>query len=198
MKKIEEKYKNDSIKIFNDLTKINNNPNLNTVNYDTIRKILSLSYDKNNKKKIPFYKLASTYNLSNSIKEGNFNKNTFNEEIFNKKNFVDYLTGKNYKKLIFENDNLSEKRFQIEEYMNLYEILGGQENGIKKEDIKSIIEEAYFNLNNVKMPKEQLEKEIIEIFKYLGEEGKENLSMNDFLNIVTCNTPLPKDNDNIF
>ena len=82
--------------------------------------------------------------------------------------------------------------------MNLYEILGGQENGIKKEDIKSIIEEAYFNLNNVKMPKEQLEKEIIEIYKYLGEEGKENLSMNDFLNIVTCNTPLPKDNDNIF
>ena len=198
MKKIEEKYKIDSIKIFNDLTKINNNPNLNTVNYETIRKILSLSYDKNNKEKIPFYKLASTYNLSNSIKEGNFNKNTFNEEIFNEKNFVDYLTGKNYKNLIFENDNLSEKRFQIEEYMNLYEILGGQENGIKKEDIKSIIEEAYFNLNNVKMPKEQLEKEIIEIFKYLGEEGNENLSMSDFLNIVTCNTPLPKDNDNIF
>jgi hypothetical protein len=48
------------------------------------------------------------------------------------------------------------------------------------------------------MPKEQLEKEIIEIFKYLGEEGNENLSMSDFLNIVTCNTPLPKDNDNIF
>lgn len=198
MKSLEKKFEKDSIKIFNALLKINKNSNLNIIDYDTIRKNLSLTYDNKNKNKLPFYKLASTFNFSNSIKEGNFKKNTFNKETFNEKQFVDYSTGKIYKDLIFENDNISEKRFQIEEYMNLYQILGGKEDGIKKEDIKSIIEEVYLNLNNVSIPTIKLEKEINEIFKYLSEEGNENLSMNDFLNIITCNTPLPKDNDNIF
>ncbi len=79
----------------------------------------------------------------------------------------------------------------------LYELLGGDKDGIKKEDIKSCIEEVYFALNNSKIPKKKLEKEIDEIMNYLSTDGENKLSMKDFLNIMTCNTPLPKDNDSI-
>ena len=32
---------------------------------------------------------------------------------------------------------------------------------------------------------------------YLSTDEENKLSMNDFLNIMTCNTPLPKDNDSM-
>lgn len=198
MKNFEKKFENESVKLFNDLNQMNIDKKSNIIDYEIIRNILSINYNKNNENNnIPFYKIASSYNFANGIKDGNFNRYSYNKEIFNKQDFINFATGKNFKDLIFENDNINEKRFEIENYSMLYELLGGNKDGIKKNDIISCIENAYFSLNNSEIPKKQLEKEIEEIMTYLSTD-EEKLSMNDFLNIMTCNTPLPKDNDSIF
>ncbi len=197
MKNFENKVENESIKLFNDLNQMNFDKKSNIIDYELIRLILSVKYNKNNEKNIPFYKIASSYNFVNGIKDGTFNKNTYNNELFNEQDFVNYITGKHFKDLIFENDNMNEKRFEVENYAMLYELLGGDKDGIKKEDIKSCIKEAYFALNNSEIPENKLEKEIDEIMNYLSTDEENKLSMNDFLNIMTCNTPLPKDNDSM-
>lgn len=197
MKNFEKKNENESIKLFNDLKQMNLDKKSNIIDYEIIRKILSINYNKDNEKNILFYKIASSYNFVNAIKDRNFNKNSYNNELFNEQDFINFVTGKNFKNLLFENDNINEKRFEVENYSMLYELLGGDKDGIKKEDIKSCIEEVYFALNNSKIPKKKLEKEIDEIMNYLSTDGENKLSMKDFLNIMTCNTPLPKDNDSI-
>ncbi len=197
MKNFEKKNENESIKLFNDLKQMNLDKKSNIIDYEIIRKILSINYNKDNEKNILFYKIASSYNFVNAIKDRNFNKNSYNNELFNEQDFINFVTGKNFKNLLFENDNINEKRFEVENYSMLYELLGGDKDGIKKEDIKSCIKEAYFALNNSEIPENKLEKEIDEIMNYLSTDEENKLSMNDFLNIMTCNTPLPKDNDSM-
>ena len=115
--------------------------------------------------------------------------------VFNEEEFVNFLTGKDTKELIFEdNSDLNQKRFKIEDYAKLYELIGGNQNGINKDDLKKNIEEVLKLLSQnedegkLSQIAEEQAKEVIEL---LG-SNEDSLTPEDFMNIMTSNTMMPE------
>ena len=128
------------------------------------------------------------------MKKGKFNKENLHNVVFNEEEFVNFLTGKDTKELIFDdNSDLSQKRFKIEDYAKLYELIGGNQNGINKEDltknIKEVLELLNENENEDKLNQiaEEQAKEVIELLSSNGD----SLTPEDFMNIMTSNTIIP-------
>ena len=117
-----------------------------------------------------------------------------------KDEFVNFLTGKDIKELIFDdNMDLNQKRFKIEDYAKIYELIGGDDGGIKKEVLKKNIEEVLKLLNideneeNLGQIAEEQAKEVIELLA----SNENSLSTEDFMNIMTSNTPIPENIEEI-
>ena len=147
----------------------------------------------NNYSKI-FLKFITQYKLIDEMKKGKFNKENLHNVVFNEEEFVNFLTGKDTKELIFDdNSDLSQKRFKIEDYAKLYELIGGNQNGINKEDltknIKEVLELLNENENEDKLNQiaEEQAKEVIELLSSNGD----SLTPEDFMNIMTSNTIIP-------
>ena len=128
------------------------------------------------------------------MRKGKFNKDNLHNVVFNEEEFVNFLTGKDTKDLIFDdNSDLSQKRFKIEDYAKLYELIGGNQNGINKEDLVKNIKEVLELLNQnesedkLNLIAEEQAKEIIEL---LG-SNVDSLTPEDFMNIMTSNTMMP-------
>ena len=103
------------------------------------------------------------------MRKGKFNKDNLHNVVFNEEEFVNFLTGKDTKDLIFDdNSDLSQKRFKIEDYAKLDELIGGNQNGINKEDLTKNIKEVLELLNQnesedkLNLIAEEQAKEIIE------------------------------------
>ena len=129
------------------------------------------------------------------MRKGKFNKESLHNVVFNEEEFVNFLTGKDTKELIFEdNSDLNQKRFKIEDYAKLYELIGGNQNGINKDDLKKNIEEVLKLLNQnedegkLSQIAEEQAKEVIEL---LG-SNEDSLTPEDFMNIMTSNTMMPE------
>ena len=181
---------NEAKNIFKELCKLNDNQN--TIDLNFIRKLLTLN---NNNFPKPFLKIITQYKLMDSIKKGNFKPDTYHNVIFTEEEFVNLLTGKETKELLFSpNIDLNEKRFKIEEYNKLYELLGGNENGISKENLKKAIGEVLTALNKGnKVSDDLIDQEAEEIIELLGTSGTDSLSIDDFVNIMLSNTPICED-----
>ena len=128
------------------------------------------------------------------MRKGKFNKDNLHNVVFNEEEFVNFLTGKDTKDLIFDdNSDLSQKRFKIEDYAKLYELIGGNQNGINKEDLVKNIKEVLELLNQnesedkLNLIAEEQAKEVIEL---LG-SNVDSLTPEDFMNIMTSNTMMP-------
>jgi len=128
------------------------------------------------------------------MKKGKFNKENLHNVVFNEEEFVNFLTGKDTKELIFDdNSDLSQKRFKIEDYAKLYELIGGNQNGINKEDLTKNIKEVFELLNEnenedkLNQIAEEQAKEVIELLSSNGD----SLTPEDFMNIMTSNTIIP-------
>ena len=135
------------------------------------------------------------YKLIDEMRKGKFNKESLHNVVFNEEEFVNFLTGKDTKELIFEdNSDLNQKRFKIEDYAKLYELIGGNQNGINKDDLKKNIEEVLKLLNQnedegkLSQIAEEQAKEVIEL---LG-SNEDSLTPEDFMNIMTSNTMMPE------
>ena len=177
-------------KIFNDLCKLNDNQKQIDLNF--IRRLLAIN--NNNYSKI-FLKFLTQYKLIDEMRKGKFNKESLHNVVFNEDEFVNFLTGKDTKELIFEdNSDLNQKRFKIEDYAKLYELIGGNQNGINKDDLKKNIEEVLKLLNQnedegkLSQIAEEQAKEVIEL---LGSD-EDSLTPEDFMNIMTSNTMMPE------
>jgi hypothetical protein len=177
-------------KIFNDLCKLNDNQKQIDLNF--IRRLLAIN--NNNYSKI-FLKFLTQYKLIDEMRKGKFNKESLHNVVFNEDEFVNFLTGKDTKELIFEdNSDLNQKRFKIEDYAKLYELIGGNQNGINKDDLKKNIEEVLKLLSQnedegkLSQIAEEQAKEVIEL---LG-SNEDSLTPEDFMNIMTSNTMMPE------
>ena len=182
-------------KIFRELCKLNDNQAQIDLNF--LRRLLAIN--KNNYDKT-FLKFLTQYRLIDEMKNGKFNKENAHNVVFNEDEFVNFLTGKDIKELIFDdNMDLNQKRFKIEDYAKIYELIGGDDGGIKKEVLKKNIEEVLKLLNideneeNLGQIAEEQAKEVIELLA----SNENSLSTEDFMNIMTSNTPIPENFEEI-
>ena len=182
-------------KIFRELCKLNDNQAQIDLNF--LRRLLAIN--KNNYDKT-FLKFLTQYRLIDEMKNGKFNKENAHNVVFNEDEFVNFLTGKDIKELIFDdNMDLNQKRFKIEDYAKIYELIGGDDGGIKKEVLKKNIEEVLKLLNideneeNLGKIAEEQAKEVIELLA----SNENSLSTEDFMNIMTSNTPIPENIEEI-
>ena len=189
IKEFESETEKEAKKIFDDLCKLNDEQRQVDLNF--IRRLLAIN--NNNYSKI-FLKFITQYKLIDEMKKGKFNKENLHNVVFNEEEFVNFLTGKDTKELIFDdNSDLSQKRFKIEDYAKLYELIGGNQNGINKEDLVKNIKEVLELLNQnesedkLNLIAEEQAKEVIEL---LG-SNVDSLTPEDFMNIMTSNTMMP-------
>ena len=185
----ENETEKEAKKIFDDLCKLNDDQKQVDLNF--IRRLLAIN--NNNYSKI-FLKFITQYKLIDEMRKGKFNKDNLHNVVFNEEEFVNFLTSKDTKDLIFDdNSDLSQKRFKIEDYAKLYELIGGNQNGINKEDLVKNIKEVLELLNQnesedkLNLIAEEQAKEIIEL---LG-SNVDSLTPEDFMNIMTSNTMMP-------
>ena len=186
-----EKVTEDEAKtIFQELCKLNDNQNQIDLNF--IRRLLAIN---NNNYSKTFLKFLTQYKLIDEIRQGKFNKENLHNVVFNEEEFVNFLTGKDSKELIFDNNSdLNQKRFRIDDYAKLYELLDGKQNGINKDDLKKNIAEVIRllsqneNEDTINNIAEEQTKEIIEL---LG-SNEDGLTPEDFMNIMTSNTEMPE------
>ena len=186
-----EKITEDEAKsIFQELCKLNDNQNQIDLNF--IRRLLAIN---NNNYSKTFLKFLTQYKLIDEMRQGKFNKENLHNVVFNEEEFVNFLTGKDSKELIFDNNSdLNQKRFRIDDYAKLYELMDGTQNGINKDDLKKNIAEVLRLLSQnekedmIDIIAEEQAKEIIEL---LG-SNEDSLTPEDFMNIMTSNTEMPE------
>ena len=186
-----EKITEDEAKsIFQELCKLNDNQNQIDLNF--IRRLLAIN---NNNYSKTFLKFLTQYKLIDEMRQGKFNKENLHNVVFNEEEFVNFLTGKDSKELIFDNNSdLNQKRFRIDDYAKLYELMDGTQNGINKNDLKKNIAEVLRLLS--KNEKEDMidiiaEEQAKEIIELLG-SNEDSLTPEDFMNIMTSNTEMPE------
>lgn len=109
-------------------------------------------------------------------KTGNSTKKITREE------FIKLICGNYIKDVLFDND-ISGKRFYIEDLTQLYISLGGSLEGINKKDLLKNIKEDFTNNK-----KNNFQEECEEILRYLSSEKSEVITLDDFVNIVTSDT----------
>ena len=185
-----EKITEDEAKsIFQELCKLNDNQNQIDLNF--IRRLLAIN---NNNYSKTFLKFLTQYKLIDEMRQGKFNKENLHNVVFNEDEFVNFLTGKDTKDLIFDNNSdLNQKRFRIDDYAKLYELLDGNQNGINKNDLKKNIAEVLRLLSqndNEEMINIMAEEQAKEIIELLG-SNEDGLTPEDFMNIMTSNTEMP-------
>ena len=183
----EEITEDEAKKIFKELCALNDKQN--TIDLNFIRKLLSIN--DNNYSDI-FLKFITQYKLIDSMKNGKFTKDSLHNVVFNEEEFVNFLTGKDTKDLLFDDNlDLTQKRYKIDDYAKLYELIGGNQSGISKETLKENIKNVLNLLSkgdeNISEIAEEQANEIIEL---LG-SNEDCLTPEDFMNIMTSNTPLP-------
>ena len=175
-----EKITEDEAKsIFQELCKLNDNQNQIDLNF--IRRLLAIN---NNNYSKTFLKFLTQYKLIDEMRQGKFNKENLHNVVFNEEEFVNFLTGKDSKELIFDNNSdLNQKRFRIDDYAKLYELMDGTQNGINKNDLKKNIAEVLRLLSQnekedmIDIIAEEQAKEIIEL---LG-SNEDSLTPEDFM-----------------
>ena len=195
MKSIDEYEKisdKEAKEIFRELCNLNENQN--TIDLNFIRQLLSIN---NNQYSPIFLKFITQYKLIDTMKNGNYNKDSPHNIIFNEEEFINFITGKETKELLFDdNMDLGQKRFKIDDYAKLYELIGGDQNSISKDALKQKIKEALMTLNKSDGFDDIAEEEANEVIELLSSNG-ESLTPEDFMNIMTSNTSFPENLDDI-
>ena len=193
---VEKNLENESRKIFQELQKsFSNGNNKNELSIKKIGDAYATHNDKihvskNVKNSILNYKLVD--NIIEGKVTGNYNPTTFNEE-----SFVNYFSGKELKEILFEY-TLDEKKNKIEILTDLYGMIGGNSEGIEKDKLVNSLQKFYhlckypndpFELKNINDNdiKKKAEEEANEIIEFLSEDN-ENISLNDFINMMTSDS----------
>ena len=191
-----EKIKEDEAKkIFQDLCQLNDGQD--TIDLNFIRRLLSIN---DNRYPEIFLKFITQYKLIDTLKSGKFNKDSMHNVVFNEEEFVNFVTGKNTKELLFDDFmDLSQKRFQIDDYANLYNLIVGNEGVINRHVLKKNIIEVLTELNEGESEKDIndiADKEVDEILELLG-SNEDSLTPEDFMNIMTSNTQMPNNLEDV-
>ena len=105
------------------------------------------------------------------------NNSGSDKKYITKDEFIDLFAGLTLEHVLFE-DKIDEQRFYVEDLTKLFLYLSGNKN------LKNSIKKYYKN----KLPNVNLDTECNEILELLSSDG-EQISIEDFVNIMTCLTP---------
>jgi hypothetical protein len=155
---------------------------------DKLRGIISL-YPDSTKENIK--KIISNYKLPEKILKGDVKDNKYNTTL-NETDFCNLVTGKELKNVLFEK-NIDGKKDNIESLFTLYELMGGNSEGISKDKLSNCLSKAFslyknaqgymeenFNPDNVTT---KYTSEVQEILDLLGDGDK--LTLKEFVNIMS-------------
>ena len=188
---------NEAKKIFKELCELNDNSNCVDLNF--IRRMLTVN---NNDYPEIFLKLVTQYKLIDSLKNENSHKIASHNIVFNEDEFVNFITGQNTKDLLFEDNlDLNQKRFKIDDYAKIYELLAGNHSVISRDVLKKNIKEVLESMSpdgdkndpTIDQVAEEQANEIIELLA----SREEGLTPEDFMNIMTSSTPFPDNFDDV-
>ncbi len=198
IKKVEENLEKQSKELYNNLYRTLTKNEDNAEQIITIKKLGETIETHNEQANIPLNTKNAilNYKLVDSIIEGKVTEKC-NPNSFDEKNFVDFFSGKDLKKVLF-NSSIDEKKEKVEILTNLYGMIGGNTEGINKNNLVNSFKTFY---NMIKYPdshfkfekitdrdiNDQAEKEANEIIEFLGDDGK-NISLNDFINMMTSDS----------
>lgn len=130
------------------------------------------------------------------MKNGKFNEQNYYNENLDEVEFKGLVSGKNTKEALFSvtNNTIDSKRQNIEMYTKLYFLMGGNNEGISRDNLARCIALSV-NFNN--NPEEMITKDtpinyneyytVAEtIIKNLGRTRSDMLTPEDFINIMTA------------
>jgi len=63
--------------------------------------------------------IITTYQLSEAIKNGKFQSDSLYDLVLNQEEFINFITGRNMKSLLYRDASLDDKRAYLEEYSNV-------------------------------------------------------------------------------
>jgi hypothetical protein len=169
---------------------------------ETLRTLIQI-YFKDEKKtnfKESSAKMISTYKMQDNIKSGKFNQDTYYNENLDEIEFKGLVSGKNTKETLFSvsNNRIDSKRQNIEMYTKLYFLMGGNNEGISRDNLaKCIAVSVNFSNNPEDMIKYDSPINYNEyytaaesIIKNLARTRSDMLSPEDFINIMTSQVDL--------
>ena len=184
IEKVENELQEDSKKLYNSLSESLTKDSENLLSEITVKQIGEaietfqdkINISQNTKNTILNYKLVD------NIIEGKVT--SYNPSSFN-------FSGKDLKNILFES-SLEEKKDKVELLTNLYGMIGGNNNGITKENLIKSLKNFYSLIKNVKDKNDneinkKAEKEAEEIIEFLGEDAQ-SISLNDFINMMTSDS----------
>jgi hypothetical protein len=167
-------------------------PGSTEIELEKLRNVISICSKKGNFKP-EIIDLITKYRLTDMIKEGMVQNNNYNLKI-NEKEFCEFLTGVNIKNMLF-NKNLIEKRKNVEDLQVIYNLLGGDKEGISKTNLNKNISKVMkllnepniylkddFNLDSVTA---NCDNETQKIINYLSNSKEDKMTLQDFINAMT-------------
>lgn len=167
-------------------------PGSTEIDLDKLRNIISICSKKGNLKP-EIIDLITKYRLTDMIKEGKIQNNNYNLKI-NEKEFCEFLTGANTKNILFKK-NLIEKRKDVEDLNVIYNLLGGDQEGISKMNLNKDISKVLKLINdpNVYLKDDfnqdsvaaNCESQAQQIINFLSNSKDDRLTLQEFINAMT-------------
>ena len=170
-------------------------PGSTEIDLEILRNALSANSKKGNFKP-EIVDLISKYRLIDMIKEDKIKEKNYNLKI-KEREFCDFITGNNLKNTLFKK-NIVEKTNNVEDLYAIYNLIGGENDGVSKPKLSKNITKALKLLNdpNVYL-KEDFnpdsvplgdDNEVQQILNLLATTNEDKLSLQDFINAMTCDS----------
>lgn len=168
-------------------------PGSKEIDLDKLRNIISVTSKKANYKS-EIIDIITKYKLNDMIIGGKIQDKNYNLKI-NEKDFCEFVTGQNIKNTLFEK-NLVDKRKNVEELKLIFNLLGGNSEGISKANLNKNISKVMKLMNepntylrddfNPETVSNDYDNEAQQIINLLGNSNENKLSLQDFINAMTC------------
>lgn len=166
---------------------------MDTIDLDKLRPILA-QYGKDAELKSNIIQIISSYKLTEKMLKNEVVDKSYNVK-FNEESFCQFVSGKEIKNVIY-GKTLPEQKDEIEEFYKLYILMGGTMDGISKESLNKCITntfklygdpEGYMKSTfNADLEKLNYNREAEDMIKTLGRYQDDKLTLEDFMNIMTC------------
>lgn len=164
---------------------------------EILRSLIQI-FDKDDKKglfKESSIRMISGYNIKQTIIQDKFKKDTYYNLNLDEPEFSDLISGKNTYEVLYTKELVNKKRENVELYSNLYLMMGGNNDGLSRENLakcialsQQIIEDPSGYLNKNENPNTSNYYSIADdIIKTLGRNSNDKISPEDFINIMTYN-----------
>lgn len=167
------------------------------ISLEILRNVIQI-FDKDDKKvnfKDSSIRMISGYNIKQTIIDDKFKKDSYYNSNLDEKEFSDLVSGKNTYEVLSSKNLVNKKRENVELFSNLYLMMGGNEDGLSRENLakclalsQQIIEDPTSYLTKSEVTNDSTYYSIADdIIKTLSRNNTDKISPEDFINIMTYN-----------